>query len=161
MRKKLLFQTLILLVLILLFSTIGILTDTSINNLFSNSRTEQKIVTKIIDGDTVIVEGGETVRLLGIDCDEKGKECFTPAKNRIEELLLGKSVVLESGNEDKDQYDRLLRYIFLNGKNINLQLVEEGFCVARFVGSENSMYKSEIQSAESNAIKNKIGCKWS
>ena len=161
MKKKLLFRTLVLLVLIILLSTIGILTDISINNIFSNSKTEQKIVTKIIDGDTVIVEGGETVRLLGMDCDEKGKKCFTVAKNRIEELLLGKSVVLESGNEDKDQYDRSLRYIFLNEKNINVQMVEEGFCVARFVGGENDKYKTEIQSAESNAIKNKVGCKWS
>jgi len=164
MTKKLIFRTLILLALVLLFFSIGVLTETdlaNLNNLFSDQKTEQKIVTKIIDGDTIIAEGGESVRLLGIDCDEKGKECFTPAKNRIEELLLGKTVVLESGNEDRDQYERQLRYIFLNDKNINLQMVEEGFCVARFVGSENIKYKSEIQSAESNAIKNKIGCKWS
>jgi endonuclease YncB( thermonuclease family) len=144
-----------------LLSAIGILTDTDINNFFSSSKTQDKIVTKIIDGDTVIVEGGETIRLLGIDCDEKGKKCYANATKRIEELLLGKNVVIESGAEDKDQYDRSLRYIFLNEKNINVQMVEEGFCVARFVGSENDKYKSEIQEAESNAIKNKIGCKWS
>ncbi|MFA6023084.1 MAG: thermonuclease family protein [Candidatus Pacearchaeota archaeon] len=125
----------------------------------SESQKEEKIVTKIIDGDTVIVEGGESVRLLGIDCDEKGKECFTPAKKRIDELLLGKTVELEMEKEDRDMYDRQLRWIFLNGNNINLQLVEEGYCVARFVGE--SKYKEEIQKAEKNAIINGIGCKWS
>ncbi|MFA5992327.1 MAG: thermonuclease family protein [Candidatus Pacearchaeota archaeon] len=119
---------------------------------------EEKIVTKIIDGDTVIVEGGENVRLLGIDCDEKGHKCFTPAKKRIEELTLGKSAVLEQEGDDLDMYKRELRYIFIDGKNINLQLVAEGFCVARFEG--DSKYKEEIQQAESDAIKNKIGCKW-
>lgn len=123
------------------------------------STTEETIVTKIIDGDTVIIEGGENVRILGIDCDEKGKKCYGAAKNRIEELLLGKKVILERDKEDKDQYGRYLRYIFLNGKNINVQMVEEGYCVARFQGE--SKYKEEIQSAESYAISNKIGCKWS
>jgi endonuclease YncB( thermonuclease family) len=124
----------------------------------SNNQKEQKIVTKIIDGDTVIVEGGESVRLLGIDCNEKGRECYSAAKNRIDELLLGKTVELEKDKEDRDQYGRQLRYIFLNGKNIDLQLVEEGYCVARFVGE--SKYQKEITNAEKNAIINKIGCKW-
>jgi uncharacterized protein YqfA (UPF0365 family) len=33
---------------------------------------ENTVVTKVIDGDTVVVEGGWHVRLLGIDADEKG-----------------------------------------------------------------------------------------
>ena len=124
------------------------------------SKTEERIVTKIIDGDTVVVSGGDSVRLLGIDCDERGRECYTPAKNRIDELLLGKTVILESGREDEDQYNRKLRYILLHGKNVNLQMVEEGFCVARFEGDDNTKYREKIQAAEEFAIKNKIGCKW-
>ena len=124
-------------------------------------KTEERIVTKIIDGDTVIVSGGENVRLLGIDCDERGRECYTIAKNRIDELLLGKEVILESGKEDKDQYKRLLRYIFLNEENINVKMVREGYCIARFEGEDNTKYRKEIQEAEQFAIQNKIGCKWS
>ncbi len=117
-----------------------------------------KTVTKIIDGDTVIVEG-ESVRLLGIDADEKGYPCYDVAKNKIEELVLGKEVVLKKDVADKDQYGRYLRYIFLNNKNINLQLVEEGLAVARF-SPENVKYKQEIVEAEKNARENEIGCKW-
>ncbi|HRZ85813.1 MAG TPA: thermonuclease family protein [Candidatus Paceibacterota bacterium] len=120
--------------------------------------TEEKIVTKIIDGDTVIIEGGESVRLLGIDCDEKGKKCYNIAKKRIEELLLGKKVILERDIENKDQYGRYLRYIILDNENIDAKMVKEGYCVARFQG--DSKYKTEIQNAESYAISNKIGCKW-
>lgn len=119
---------------------------------------EEKIVTKIIDGDTIIVQGGETIRLLGFDCDERGKSCYGGAKERIEELILGKSVILESENEDKDIYGRSLRYVFLEGENIDELMVREGYCVARF--PEDSKYKQKIVEAEEFAILNKVGCKW-
>ena len=134
------------------FLFINFLTESGSNKI------EEKIVTKIIDGDTIIVEGGETIRLLGIDCDERGRECYTSAKERIDELLLGKTVILESDLEDKDRYGRSLRYIFLDRKNINAQLVKEGYCIARFINDVK--YKEEITNAEKFAIENKIGCKW-
>lgn len=146
-------KILIIFTIIVLFLFINFLIE--LDNKIVN---EEKIVTKIIDGDTIIVEGGETLRLLGMDCDERGKECYGAAKNRIEELLLGKTVTLESDAEDKDQYGRSLRYIFLENQNINSLLVKEGYCIARFV--KDSKYKKEIQDAEKYAIENKIGCKW-
>ncbi len=119
----------------------------------------QKLVTKIIDGDTVVIEGGYHVRLLGIDADEKGYPCYEPAKQRLEELVLNKEVYLEPDKEDQDQYKRYLRYIILDNGNINLKLVEEGLAVARFY-PENVKYREEIIAAEKEAIENEIGCKW-
>jgi len=118
----------------------------------------EHIVTKIIDGDTVVVEGNH-VRLLGIDADERGYPCYNEAKQRLEELILNKEVILEKDQTDKDQYDRYLRYIFLNSKNINLKLVEEGLAVARFY-PEDVKYKDKIIKAETQARENKRGCKW-
>ena len=118
-----------------------------------------KLVTKIIDGDTVIIEGGYSVRLLGIDADEKGYPCYSSAKERLEELVLNKEVYLESDKEDQDQYKRYLRYLILDGENINLKLVKEGLAIARF-SPENTKYKEEIINAEKEARENKIGCKW-
>jgi len=120
---------------------------------------EERIITKIIDGDTIIVEGGETIRLLGIDCDEKGKKCYTPAKNYIENNFLGKTAVLKSGKDDKDIYGRSLRYIFVNGKSVNVEMISGGLCVAR-LENDKSTYSEEIRAAESDAIVGKIGCKW-
>lgn len=120
--------------------------------------TGEHVVTKVIDGNTIIVEG-ENVRLLGIDTDEKSYPCFNKAKERLEELILGKNVVLEKDKTDKDQYKRYLRYIFIDEKNINLQIVEEGLAIARFY-PEDVKYKSEIVGAESKARNEKIGCKW-
>jgi endonuclease YncB( thermonuclease family) len=119
---------------------------------------ENRIVTKIIDGDTLIVSGGETIRLLGMDTDERGYPCYSIAKKYLENLTLGKEVILERGEEDKDQYGRSLRYIFLDNKNINVLLVEQGFAVARLEGS--NFHAEEIKQAEAYAIANKIGCKW-
>jgi micrococcal nuclease len=119
---------------------------------------DEKIVTKITDGDTIIIQGGERVRLLGIDCDERGKKCYTEAKEWMEIELLNKEVILIQEGIDKDIYGRSLRYIFLDGENINLKLVELGLCISRF--DQDSKYKTEIVGAEEKAIKNKIGCKW-
>mgnify|MGYP001596620182 CR=1 FL=1 len=128
----------------------------------SNSEDLEKgFVTKIIDGDTIIV-GGESIRLLGIDSDERGGKCYKEAKERMEELALNKEVLLERDVKDKDQYKRLLRWIFVENNgvrtNLNLVLVEEGLAVARFY--EDRKYKDEILKAEQKARENKIGCKW-
>jgi len=121
---------------------------------------ENTIVTKVIDGDTVIVEGGEHIRLLGIDSDEKGYPCFESAKKRLEELVLNKQIILEKDITDVDRYERCLRTIFLGNQNINLELVKEGLAVARFY-EPDIKYKKGIVSAEKQAVENSIGCKWS
>jgi len=118
-----------------------------------------KLATKIIDGDTFLIEGGYSVRILGIDADERGYPCYEEAKNRLEELILSKGVKLEKGKEDLDQYCRYLRYVFLGDKNISLELVKEGLAVARF-SPEDVKYREEITKAEKEAKENKVGCKW-
>jgi len=118
------------------------------------------IVTKVIDGDTVVVEGGWHVRLLGMDADEKGYPCYDAAKNRLENLVLAKQIILEKDVTNVDQYGRCLRYIFIGSTNVDAQLVKEGLAVARFY-EPDVKYRAEISSAEIYAQQNKIGCKWS
>lgn len=120
---------------------------------------DKTMVTKVIDGDTVIVEGGAHIRLLGIDADEKGYPCYDGAKQRLENLVLNKEITLEKDTTDVDQYGRCLRTIFLQDKNIDLQLVKEGLVVARFY-EPDIKHKEEIALAEAEAIKNNTGCKW-
>jgi len=120
---------------------------------------ENTIVTKVIDGDTVVVEGGYHVRLLGMDADEKGYPCYDQAKTRLESLVLLKQVRLEKDKTDSDQYGRCLRYIFIGNTNIGVQLVKEGLAVARFY-EPDVKYKAEITEAEKQAQQNTVGCKW-
>ncbi len=63
-----------------------------------------KLVTKVIDGDTFLIEVGYSVRILGIDADEKGYFCYEPAKIALENLILNKKVRLVKDKEDFDQY---------------------------------------------------------
>ena len=118
-----------------------------------------KLATKIIDGDTFLIEGGYSVRILGIDADERNYPCYNTAKNRLEELILNKEVKLEKGKENLDQYCRYLRYVFLDDKNISLELVREGLAVARF-SPEDVKYREEITKVEKEAKENEVGCKW-
>lgn len=119
-----------------------------------------KLATKIIDGDTFLIEGGYSTRILGIDADERGYPCYDAAKNRLEELILNKEVKLEKRSENLDQYCRYLRYVFSDNQNISLELVKEGLAVARF-SPEDIKYREDIAQAEKDAKEKQIGCKWS
>ena len=123
---------------------------------------EEGFVGKVIDGDTVIIDG-ESVRLLGMDTDERGYDCYKEAKTRMEELVLNRDVRMEKDKTDKDQYKRYLRYLFVevddgNEVNVNLKMVEEGMAIARFY--DDRKYSREILEAEKIARENRIGCKW-
>lgn len=118
-----------------------------------------KLATKIIDGDTFLIEEGYSVRILGIDADERGYPCYEAAKSGLEELILNKEVRLEKGVEDKDQWCRYLRYVFLDSQNISLELVKEGLAIARS-SPEDVKHREEIAEAEKEAKENKVGCKW-
>ena len=129
----------------------------SVGSVIEIDKNEESFVSKVIDGDT-IVANGEHIRLLGIDADERGYNCYDEAKLELEEWILDKEVVLEKDKTDKDQYGRLLRYVILDGENINIKLVEEGLAVARFYRDRE--YEGEILFAEMAARAAKIGCKW-
>jgi len=119
----------------------------------------EKLVTKVIDGDTFLIEGGRSVRILGIDTDERGYPCYFSAKERLEELILNKKVRLEKGSEDLDKYCRYLRYVFLENENIGEKLLKEGLAVTR-LDLKDEKYKNELIEAEKRARENKVGCKW-
>lgn len=118
-----------------------------------------KLATRIIDGDTFIIEGGHSVRILGIDADEKGDKCYQLAKEALEDMILNKEVKLEKGPENTDKYCRYLRYAIIGNKNVSLELVKSGLAIALFY-QQNTQYRQEITDAEKQAKQNKIGCEW-
>ncbi len=90
----------------------------------------QAEVIRVIDGDTVAIRSGGSVRLIGIDTPETGR-CYTQeATQRQQTLTAGQTVWLEadSSQDDRDRYGRLLRYIWLpDGRMVNALLVAEGY----------------------------------
>tara|TARA_R100001463_G_scaffold26759_4_gene62452 strand:+ start:3257 stop:3598 length:342 start_codon:yes stop_codon:yes gene_type:complete len=96
---------------------------------------------RIIDGDTVdaVIDLGfdvsvhKRIRLAGIDTPEsrtrdlEEKERGLASKARLVEMLEGGEFVLES--KEVGKYGRVLGTLFVDDKNINQTLVEEGYAV--------------------------------
>ena len=92
-------------------------------------------VTRVIDGDTVVVEGIGTVRLIGVDTPETvdprrpvqyfGKE----ASDFTKQLATGKRVRLEFDQDRMDRYGRTLAYVYLQPDNLllNAEIIRQGY----------------------------------
>ncbi len=90
-------------------------------------------VIKVIDGDTIEIEGKQKVRYIGINTpelndDNKTIRCFAQmAFEKNKELVEGKEVKLEKDISETDKYGRLLRYVFVGDIFVNDYLVRQGF----------------------------------
>jgi micrococcal nuclease len=115
---------------------------------FGRSYTYDNIlVTRAVDGDTLVLENKERVRLIGIDTPEMhessklhrdsqrsgqdiktiialGRRSYAFTRNLVE----GKRVRLEFDVEKRDRYERLLAYVFLlDGTFVNAEIVKQGY----------------------------------
>ena len=95
-----------------------------------SSTYEQALVVGVIDGDTVELADGRRVRYLGIDTPESGEYYAENATARNKELVEGKTVELQRGNRDEDEYGRLLRYVYVDGVFVNAELIAGGYAKA-------------------------------
>jgi micrococcal nuclease len=89
-------------------------------------------VTRVIDGDTFETETGEKVRLIGINAPEISDIFGQKAKQHLTDLIDGKIIDLQTDNisNDRDRYSRLLRYVIVDGTDINKQMISDGFAFA-------------------------------
>ena len=90
-------------------------------------------VTQVIDGDTIDVNINGTeyrVRYIGMNTPERGEACYSEARNANVALVQGQTVTLVRDVSETDSFGRLLRYIYVNGVNVNAQLVAQGFAEA-------------------------------
>lgn len=85
-----------------------------------------------MDGDTVELGNGETVRLVGIDTPEVGECGFEAASAELADLVLGRMVTLGASDEDRDGYGRLLRYVDVGRVDAGLRLIQQGRAIAAY-----------------------------
>jgi len=124
-------------------------------------------VEKVVDGDTinVVIDGHKTaVRFIGINAPEtyqgKSPECFAEdsfqyVKNRIEGQQV--SLIADATQENKDKYERLLRYIILgDGTNLNLELIQKGYA-REYTYKIPYQYQQEFRDAQVVAKTNTLG----
>lgn len=123
------------------------------------------------DGDTIEVwldNRHERVRLVGIDTHEVGggyqqEECYGPEASRFLKALLnvGGDIWIEDDVEDRDQYGRLLRWVWADFGTgqvylLNEAMVRAGFA-ERYRNTPNDLYLNELLDAEAFAQDYQLG----
>ena len=122
-------------------------------------------ITSITDGDTIKLSDGTSVRLLQIDSPElRGNECYaTEAQKALAKLInrSGKiSLTTDPNLDEVDRYGRLLRYLFIGKRNINLEMVRIGAAAPYFYRSERGLHSEKLIKAAQSARANSRGL-WS
>ncbi|MCR4324522.1 MAG: thermonuclease family protein [Candidatus Curtissbacteria bacterium] len=119
-------------------------------------------VTKVIDGDTIEIEGGQKLRYIGMDTPEtvhpkRGIECYgKEASSKNKELVEGKTVRLEKDVSETDKYERLLRYVYVDDVFVNEYMVREGFAYASSYPPDVK-YQEKLRAAQKEAQNLKKG----
>jgi micrococcal nuclease len=122
----------------------------------------QALVIDVQDGDSLLVDIGgreERVRLIGVNAPERD-ECFGPAAAAgLREMVAGAKVDIATDVESRDQYGRLLGYVYLDGTLVNEELARRGFVLARAF-EPNTALQDRIDDASQEARSDQQGM-WS
>jgi len=110
-----------------------------------------EVVDHVADGDTIVLRGGVTVRLVQIDTPEVyfHPECFGEKASAETKALLHRGTVVrlvrDPATDSTDVYGRLLRYVVRrDGVNINLKLVADGAAAPYFFDGARGRYASVL-----------------
>ncbi|HEX2953979.1 MAG TPA: thermonuclease family protein [Bacillota bacterium] len=116
-------------------------------------------VTRVIDGDTIVVEKLGKVRYIGVNApeikhgDQPGQPFGVEATTANKKLVLGKKVKLEYDLGRRDKYGRLLAYVYVGKTFVNARLVEMGYAQVMTV-PPNVKYQSRFIQLQKDARDN-------
>lgn len=117
---------------------------------------DELFVTRVIDGDTIVVENGEHIRYIGIDTPEKGRPYYSEAKKKNEKLVKGRRVRLEYDMGRADKYGRTLAYVYAGDIFVNEELLSSGYASVYTV-PPNVKYSKRFASLQQEARGQKRG----
>jgi endonuclease YncB( thermonuclease family) len=115
---------------------------------------ETGVLARVIDGDTIELGDGSTVRLLGINTPEKKMPLSNESKNFLNQFV-NKTISLEKDQEDLDKYQRKLRYIYYENRSLNLEILESGLANSYY--TKGLKYEYEVLNAEAQAKDLELG----
>lgn len=119
-------------------------------------------IIRVLDGDTIILDNGETVRLIGVDAPEihhseiPVQRFGEEAAKFLKQFAEGFECTLEYElNDIRDQYGRLLAYVFVEGHLVNAEIIRQGYAYTytRFPFSR----QAEFIALEREARENQYG----
>ena len=127
----------------------------------------QHQVIRVVDGDTIVINYGgkyEEVRMLCVNTpkpvhpDEKQNIPMGKVASRYtQKKLIGKYVNLEFEIKRlRGNHGRLLAYVFVDGQNLNLDLVMQGLSPYYTKYGKSKNYDAEFRVAEEQARKEKL-----
>jgi micrococcal nuclease len=116
-------------------------------------------VKKVLDGDTIVLNNGETVRYIGMDAPEEGEPFSLESTEENRRLLQGKRISLQYDIERKDRYGRVLAYVWMDTLLVNAELVKQGLASV-YLFAPNLKYHELFTSLQKQARKESLGI-WS
>ena len=106
------------------------------------------VIDHVADGDTVVLTGGETIRLVQIDTPEVygDTECYGPTASAVTKAMLPHGthvrVATDPGLDQHDRDGRTLAYVWKGSSLVNLSLVRAGDAAPYFYGGDKGRYAS-------------------
>jgi endonuclease YncB( thermonuclease family) len=119
-------------------------------------------IKRAIDGDTIELDKGQIVRLVGINAPDSGQPYEEDSTEFVQKQVEGKKVKLEYDEYKSDRFGRILAYIIYdNTKNLNIELVRKGLAkVTIYEKRKPLIYQQQLLDAEKEANNKKLGI-WS
>lgn len=135
--------------LLLLFIALSV--SVGINLLLLSDRYRDQIVISVPDGDSLQLQDGRRVRLLGVDAPEKNR-CFAEeSRQKLEALTLSKHIRIT--DIATDDFGRQLGLIYVGNTIIQNELISGGF--VKFTGT--SSQKALFEESSSRAKEQQLG----
>lgn len=115
-----------------------------------STETAQHRITRVVDGDTAVLDNGELVRILSIDTPERGESLYSEATRYLTVWLEGREVSLELGRRRRDSYHRLLGHLWVGDTLVSERLLETG--MARlYPFPEDTLHRQRLTMAQKRA----------
>ena len=116
---------------------------------------ESAAVSRVNDGDTLRTTAGRKIRLVQIDAPELHGDCYGKAALAALRKLTppGTNITLvrDPALDATDRYGRQLRYVFIDGTNVNLALVRQGAASPYFFRRERGRFARDLLEAVDEA----------
>jgi endonuclease YncB( thermonuclease family) len=161
MRRQLLLWTMVLLV------AVGCSAPDPLSALDELEVGERGRVVRVIDGDALVLDTGQSVRLIGIEAparpykEREGQSFHKEAQRMLEDMALGREVELRYAGLTRDRYDRALAHVVTDDALgarlwLNMEMIQRGGARVR-VYADTSAANAPLVPAEVMARDQKRG----
>jgi endonuclease YncB( thermonuclease family) len=112
--------------------------------------TDASLVSRVIDGDTIELRGGQRVRLIGVDTPERGTALGDVARARVQELVEGRSLRLEYEAARADRFGRTLAHVWVGEELLAAVLAREGLATVALFAT-HTLHADRLLAAQDQA----------